>query len=69
VHFNKERVVLLRRGKKAVAIIPIEDLELLEEFEAEEDQQDLLAMEEALKEQGDAPLVSWKEVKSNAGIK
>ncbi|MEM0951731.1 MAG: type II toxin-antitoxin system Phd/YefM family antitoxin [Cyanobacteria bacterium P01_H01_bin.74] len=38
--FGKERVVLTRRGKKLVAIIPIEDLERIEQLEDEEDLRD-----------------------------
>jgi prevent-host-death family protein len=31
--FGKERVVLTRRGKEVAAIVPIEDVKLLEELE------------------------------------
>jgi len=43
--FGKERFVLTRRGKKLVAIIPVEDLELLEELE---DHMDVAAAKRAL---------------------
>ena len=39
--YGKERIVLTRRGKGIVAVVPIDDLELLEELE------DHLDLEEA----------------------
>jgi prevent-host-death family protein len=45
--FGKERFVLTRRGKKLVAIVPVEDLDLLEEME---DQMDIAAAKAALAE-------------------
>jgi prevent-host-death family protein len=69
VCFEKERIVVVRRGKKAVALIPFEDLELLEAFEEEEDLEDIKAMEAAKIEQGDDPLIPWEQVKAKAGLK
>jgi prevent-host-death family protein len=60
--FGKERVVLTRRGKKLVALVPLEDLELLNKLE---DQMDLAAVEEALKEPGTIP---WEKVKKELGF-
>lgn len=37
VAYGKERLVLTRRGRSLAAIVPIEDLELLEELEDERD--------------------------------
>jgi len=68
VFFSKERVVIVRRGRRAAALIPIEDLELLEAFEEEEDEQDLKDMEEAKKEQGDKPLHSLADVAAELGL-
>ncbi len=48
--FGKERLVLTRRGKKLAAIVPVEDLELLEE---PEDQMDVAAAKAALAESDD----------------
>jgi prevent-host-death family protein len=47
VAHNKERVVLTRRGKDIAALIPIEDLALLQ---ASQDKSDLHDAVEALKE-------------------
>lgn len=49
VAYGKERVVIQRKGKGLVALIPIEDLELLE---ALEDGLDLAAARKALREPG-----------------
>lgn len=43
----KERVILTRRGKKLAAVIPVEDLELLEELE---DRMDVESAKAALAE-------------------
>jgi prevent-host-death family protein len=55
--YGKERVVLTRRGKELVAVISIEDLELLNELE---DRIDLDAAREAMQEGGTIP---WEDVK------
>jgi prevent-host-death family protein len=59
---GKERIVLTRRGKNVVALVPIEDLNLLEELE---DRLDIEAARKALKEPGS---VSWAKVKKNLGL-
>ena len=45
--FGKERITLTRHGKEIVAVVPIEDVKLLE---ALEDKMDLEAAREALAE-------------------
>ncbi|MFC2171807.1 type II toxin-antitoxin system prevent-host-death family antitoxin [Acidobacteriota bacterium] len=50
VAFGKERITLCRRGKDIVAIIPVEDLELLRTYE---DRDDLAAVRKALQEPGE----------------
>ncbi len=47
VAFGKERVVLRRRGKDIAAVVPIDDLRLLEELE---DRMDLVDARAALAE-------------------
>lgn len=48
VAFGKERVVLERRGKDVAALVPMEDLALLEELEERVDVEDArLALAEA----------------------
>ena len=67
VAYRSERVRIDRRGAPSVAIIPIEDLELLEFLE---DQIDIEAAEKALAEMkanGEKP-VPWEEVKARLGL-
>lgn len=66
--YGKERIVLTRRGKKLAVIVPIEDLEILEEVEEMEYLHDVKAVEEAWKEQGDKPLRDWEDVKKDLGL-
>jgi prevent-host-death family protein len=60
--YAKERIVLTRRGKDLVAVVPIEDLKLLEEIE---DRIDLDSARKALKESGSVP---WEKVKAELGL-
>lgn len=57
-----ERVVLRRKGKEVAAVIPIEDLRLLESIE---DETDLKAARRAKKEKGSIP---WEKLKSELGL-
>ncbi len=58
VAFGGERVLLHRHGKDVAAVVPIEDLELLE---ALEDKMDLETARRALAEKG--PRVKWEQLK------
>lgn len=58
--YGKERVVLSRRGKGIVAVIPLEDLKLLEEIE---DMVDLADAKKALKEVKKSGTISLEEFK------
>jgi prevent-host-death family protein len=55
--YGGERIVVHRRKKPIAAVIPIEDLEFLEKME---DQIDIKAAREALKEPGTIP---WGTIK------
>lgn len=61
--FGKERFVLTRRGKKLVAIVPVEDLELLEELE---DRMDVAAARAALAESEER--VSYHDLRRELGL-
>lgn len=65
VAYGKERVVVQRRGKALVAVVPVEDLEDLEAFE---DAADVRAAKEALAEQGDKPGKPLADLKSKYGL-
>lgn len=60
--YGKERIILTRRGKNLVAVVPIDDLKILE---AIEDKLDLEEAKAALKESGSVP---WKKVKADLGL-
>jgi prevent-host-death family protein len=63
--FAKERVTLTRRGKEIVAVVPIEDVKLLE---ALEDKIDLEEAREALSEAKRKGTKSWDRIKKDLGI-
>ena len=58
--YNKERVVLTRHNKPVVAIVPIEDYELLEALEDRLDLEDALAV---LKDP-EREFLDWDKVKT-----
>lgn len=62
---KSERVVLMRNGKRVAAIVPIDDLDALEQLE---DARDADAIREALAEQGDKPAEDWEKVKAELGL-
>lgn len=64
VSHNKERIILTRRGKEVAAIIPIEDLVLLE---ASQNKFDLHDAMESLKEARSQGTLSLQEFKDQIG--
>ena len=63
--FGKERLILTRRGKEIVAVVPIEDVKLLE---ALEDKIDLEEARLALSESKKKGTVSWQRIKKDLGL-
>ena len=63
VAYKGERIVVHRRGKNVAALVPIEDLNLLEEIE---DRMDLEEARAVLKKPGS---ISLSELKKRLGIK
>lgn len=63
--FGKERVTLTRRGKEIVAVVPMEDVKLLE---ALEDKIDLEEARAALTEAKKKGTISWEKIKKDLGI-
>ena len=59
--YGKERVVLTRRGKDLAAVVPMEDVRLLE---ALEDRLDVAAVREALTDYDAHGGTSWEQVKA-----
>jgi prevent-host-death family protein len=64
VALNKERIILTRRGKEIAAIIPAEDLQLLQ---ANQDKQDVREATDALKESRDSGTATLDEVLKEIG--
>jgi prevent-host-death family protein len=63
--YGKERVVLTRHGKRLVAVVPVEDLEVLE---ALEDRLDAEAAERALRESEGQARIPWEKLKEELGL-
>ncbi len=61
--YGKERIVIDRRGKRLAALIPIEDLELLE---ALENRLDIAAVKKALAES--KKRIPYERVRREAGL-
>ena len=61
VAYGKHAVVLHRRGKDIAAIVPMEDLELLQKLE---DRLDLEAARAALKEAEQEGTIPWGKIKN-----
>jgi prevent-host-death family protein len=59
--YGKERIILTRRGRPMAALVPLEDLELLDKLENEADAEEVrLAREEAAR----GEVVAWEDVKA-----
>ena len=63
VAYGGERIILQRRGKQVLAVVSMEDLELLQSLE---DQSDIKAALKARKEKGAVPL---EKIKARLGMK
>ncbi len=61
VFLRGERLIIERRGKTIFALVPVEDVELLERLE---DRLDL----DAIRAAKDLPTKPWKEVKKALGL-
>jgi len=67
--FGKERVVLTRRGKPFVALVPIEDVAALEAMEDQRDALELrFRLEEWRREASAQPAIPLEEVARRHGI-
>ena len=63
--FGKERIVLTRRGRELVAVVPIEDVELLRRLEERIDLEEARA---ALAETRKKGAVPWSRLKRELGL-
>ena len=64
---KSERVVVHRRGKAVAALIPLEDLALLEELEDQKDVEDYRAAKEEWERDG-RKTVPWEKIKADLGL-
>ena len=60
--YTGERTIVVRRKKPVAAVVPIEDLELIERLE---DERDIKAARKARKEKGTIP---WEQIKKGPGL-
>ncbi len=65
VAYGRERIVLHRRGKNVAAMVPVEDLALLEELETRVDLEEARA---ALAEARKKGTISWEKLKAKLGL-
>ncbi len=65
VAYGKDRVVLTRRNRPLAAVVPIEDVALLEEIE---DREDLRAARKALREVKLKGTIPWSQIKKELGL-
>ncbi len=65
VAHNKERILITRRGKEIVALIPAEDLQLLLQSQDKHDLHDAI---NSLKEARDTGTVSLTQLKEDLGV-
>lgn len=65
VAFCHDRYVLTRNGKDVAAIVPIEDLEILEAIEDERDIEIARRVDEDIKKHSP---VKWKDAKRDLGL-
>jgi prevent-host-death family protein len=63
--YKHERVLLTRHGKAIAAIVPADDLAVLE---ALEDRDDLEAMRAALADPDNQEEIPWEQVKADLGL-
>jgi prevent-host-death family protein len=65
VAYAKDRVRITRRGKEVAAVVPIEDLELIERLE---DKIDIREAKKALADVRKNGTIPWAKVKKDLGL-
>lgn len=65
VTYSKDRLVVTKHGKKIAAVVPYEDLRLLEQLEEAIDLKDAHAALADVKKNGSVP---WKKAKKKLGL-
>ncbi len=65
VAYGKDRVVLTRRNKPLAAVVPIEDIALIEQIE---DREDLKAARVAMREAKRKGTIPWAQIKKELNL-
>jgi prevent-host-death family protein len=65
VAYGKDRIVLTRRNKPLAAVVPIEDIALIEEIE---DREDLKAARASLRQAKRKGTIPWTRIKKELGL-
>ena len=66
---GKERILLSRRGRDVAAVVPLEDLKLIESIRKKiESQEDLKAARKSLKEFRNGKTISHEQLKKKLGL-
>ena len=65
--YGRERVIIVRRGKRLAAVVPVEDVDLLEALENRMDAEDLRRALRDAKRRGEKP-IPWEKVKKDLGL-
>ncbi len=65
VAYGKDRILLTRRSRPLAAVVPIEDIALLEEIE---DRDDIKAARAALREVKRKGTIPWTRIKKQLGL-
>lgn len=67
VAYGGDRIVVHRRGRNLAALIPLEDLALLEELEDRQDAESARRALASAKAKSETP-ISWKQAKKKLGL-
>jgi prevent-host-death family protein len=67
VAYGRERVILHRRGKDVAAVVPMEDLKLIEAIEDRMDLEDARKALAGMKRKGHKP-IPWEKLKAQLGL-
>ncbi len=70
VKYRSERIRVTRRGKPVMALVPVEDLEFMENvLDALEDELDIPLIKERLHEYQETGFaIPWKQIKAERGL-
>jgi prevent-host-death family protein len=66
-HYGKQRIALTRHGESLAAVVPFEDLQLLEKLEDQLDLEDARKAVAEAKAKGEKP-VPWAKAKKRLGL-